>query len=155
MTEIARSPLFFFFVRDIRNEHNGRVSGVERSNMIKLDAKTYEETMEIVNEERLKLFEELDSHDPHGDAYEAVMARLKDLQQVEESLAKQNLDLEKAQLERDKVLLEYSGRPLSKDTAVASATTIVGILLVIGYELFGEGILTSKAFSLIPKFRVG
>jgi hypothetical protein len=123
--------------------------------LVALDARTISENLEIVNEERLKLFGELDDHDPDSEEYEAVMTRLIDLQKVEESLSKQALDIERLKLEQDRLYVEAAPRPLSKDALIGAAATLGGIMLVIGYELFGEGIVTSKAFSLIPKIRLG
>lgn len=122
--------------------------------MDKLSAQTLYENRKIVDEERAKLFEALDSHKPDSEGYEAIMARLQDLQKVEESLTRQALDAERLTLEQEKLYVDASPKPVSKDALVGAGATVAGILLVIAYELFGESIITSKAFAMIPKPRL-
>lgn len=112
------------------------------------DTRSFSEVMAIIDEERDKLFEALDGFEPETEEYEAVMARLQDLQKVEESVAHQRI--EEIRVEHD-----VAPKPVSADTKWATLASISGILLVIAYELFGQGILTSKAFALIPKVRIG
>ena len=112
------------------------------------NTRSYSEVMAIIDEERDKLFEALDDFEPETEEYAAVMARLQDLQKVEESVAHQRI-------EEVRTRHEVAPKPVSEDTKWSCVASISGILLVIGYELFGQGILTSKAFSLIPKVRIG